>query len=90
MVSLTSLCAFTAAVATVSAVPLGCDVCVEQTAEHCELFPSSPACKTRCGFVWDTVTSRCVIEGTQATTKPIIAQGNGAAPPIIGGQGKYR
>lgn len=90
MVSPTSVCVFAAVMATVAAVPLGCDVCAEQTTEHCELFPSSPACKTRCGFVWDSFTERCVIEGTQASAKPVIAQGNGAAAPIIGGQGKYR
>jgi len=82
--------AISAVVAIAAAAPLDCDVCSEQTAEHCSLFPSSPACKTRCGFVWDTATSRCVIEGTEGVTAPLIAKGNGAAPPIIGGQGKYR
>jgi hypothetical protein len=82
--------AISAVVAIAAAAPLDCDVCSEQTAEHCSLFPSSPACKTRCGFVWDTATSGCVIEGTEGVTAPLIAKGNGAAPPIIGGQGKYR
>ena len=67
-----------------STIPDGCDVCAQDKAEYCELFPSAKLCDTKCGFEFDGKQCNSVLE------QPTIARSNGDAAPIIGGSGKFR
>lgn len=67
-----------------STIPDGCDVCAQDKAEYCEIFPSAKLCATKCGFAFDGKQCNSVLE------QPTIARSNGDAAPIIGGSGKFR
>ena len=78
--------AATVAGALAQQVPDGCDVCAQDKAEYCELFPGAALCATKCGFEFDASAGNC----RQVGANPIIAASDGDAAPIIGGSGKYR
>lgn len=66
----------------------GCDVCAQEKAEYCEIFPSAALCATKCGFEFDEEAKQCT--SVLQKNMPVIANGDGAAAPIIGGSGKFR